>query len=58
MTDTLEDGYSPEITQEDLPNEYQYDRVEMLSKNQFVLVLWIKVASVMEGLRFLTKTQS
>ena len=33
-----------------LSNEYQHDRVKMVFKNLFILVLWTKVASALEGL--------
>ena len=49
MTETLADGYSSESTQQELSNEYQYDRVEVF-KDSFVLVLWTKVALALEGL--------
>ena len=49
MTETLADGYSSESTQQELSNEYQYDRVEVF-KDSFVLVLWTKVALAFEGL--------
>ena len=46
MTETLEQWYSSESTQQELSNEYQHDRVKMVLKNlSKVLVLWIKVAS-------------
>ena len=50
MTKTLANGYSYEITRRELSNEYQHDRVSMVSKNICVLVLWMKVASALEGL--------
>ena len=33
-----------------LSNEYQHDRVYMVFKNLFVLVLWTKLASALKGL--------
>ena len=40
------------ITQRDLSNEYQHDRVLVVfKKNVYVRVLWTKVASALEGLR-------
>ena len=36
--------------QRELSNEYQHDRVEMVFKNLCNLVIWMKVASVLEGL--------
>ena len=47
LIDTLANGYSSESTQQELSNEYQYDRV---FKNLCVLVLWMKVASALAGL--------
>ena len=38
------------LTQKEISNEYQHDRVEMVFKNLCVLVLWTKVASALEGL--------
>ena len=51
-TETLVHGYSCESTQQqELSNEYQHDRVKMISKNLCVLVLWNKIrASTLEGL--------
>ena len=51
MTETRADGYSYESTHRELSNEYQHDRVQMIFKNLFVLVLWTKVASALEGLK-------
>ena len=50
MTETLSNGYSSESTPRELSNEYQNDRVWMIFKNLCVLVLWMKVASALEGL--------
>ena len=50
MTEIIVHGYSSERTQGDLPNEYQYDRVQMVFKNICILVLRTKVASALEGL--------
>ena len=50
MTETLADGYSCESTRRELSNEHQHDRVQMIFQNLFVLVLWTKVASALEGL--------
>ena len=47
----LANGYSSESAQQELSNEYQHDRVLMVSKNLCILVLWTKVASALEGLR-------
>ena len=51
MTETLAHGYSSESTQQELSNEYQHDRVKMVFKNLWVLVLWAKVASALEALK-------
>ena len=52
MTETLANGYSSESTQWELSNEYQHDRVWMVIQNLGILVLWMKVASALEGLTF------
>ena len=44
MTETLANGYSSESTQRGLSNEYQHDRVLMVLKNIYFLVIWTKVA--------------
>ena len=36
------------ITQQELSNEYQHDRVLMVFKNLCILVLWMKAASAVE----------
>ena len=46
----MANGYSSERTQQELSNEYQHDRVQMVFKNLCVLVLCLKVASALEGL--------
>ena len=51
MTETLANGYSSERTQRELSNEYQHDRVSMFFKDICDLVLGMKVASALEGLR-------
>ena len=51
MTETLAYGYSSESTQRELSHEYQHDRVKMVFEKLCILVLWIKVASALEGLR-------
>ena len=51
MTETLAHGYSSESTQQELSNEYQHDRVSMVSKNLCNHVLWAKVAWPLEGLK-------
>ena len=51
MTETLACGYSSESTQRELSDEYQNDRVWMIFKNLCMLVLWMKVASALEGFR-------
>ena len=43
MTEPLARGYSCESTQRELSNEYQHDRVSMISKNLCILVLRTKV---------------
>ena len=50
MTETVAYGYSSESTRQELSNEYQHDRVSMVSENLFILVLSTKVASALEGL--------
>ena len=50
LTETLAHGYSTESIQQELSNEYQHDRVEMVFKNLYILVLWAKVALALEGL--------
>ena len=47
---TLARRYSSEITQRELPNEYQHGGVIMFFKNLCVFVLWTKVALSFEGL--------
>ena len=51
ISETLAHLYSSESTQQELLNEYQYDRVKMVSKNPCILVLLTKLASALEGLR-------
>ena len=49
---TLAYGYSYESSQQELSDEYQYDRVQMILVFFFcILVNWIKVASASEGLK-------
>ena len=50
MTETLAHGYSSESTERELSNEYQHDRVWVFFKKMCVFVLWMKVASALEGL--------
>ena len=52
MTETMEHGYSSESTRPELSNEYQHDRVQMIFTDLYILVLWTKVASALEGLRY------
>ena len=40
MTETLANGYSSESTQRELFNEYQHDRVLMVFRNFYFLVIW------------------
>ena len=51
MTKTLANGYSYESAQQELSNEYQHDRVQMVIKDLCVIVLGMKIASALEGLR-------
>ena len=51
--ETLANGYSSESTRRELSNEYQDDRVSMVSQEFCILVLWTKVVSALEGLRLL-----
>ena len=51
MTETVAHEYSSERTQRELSNEYQHDRVEMVFKSLCIFVLWMKVASALEGFR-------
>ena len=53
MTEILANGYSSESTLRELSNEYQHDRVLMVFKDFGILVLWMKVASALEGLTLL-----
>ena len=53
MIETLAHGYSSESTQQELSNDYQHDRVQMVFKNLCIIVLLMKVASAMEGLNLL-----
>ena len=50
MAATLAHGYLSESAQRELSNEYQHDRVWMVFNIVWVLVLWTKVASALEGL--------
>ena len=50
MTETLAYGYSSEIAQRKLSNEYQHDRVETVFKGLCVPVLWTNVASALDVL--------
>ena len=50
MIETLACVCSSESTQRELSNEYQNGRVWMVFKNDWVLVLWTKVAPALEGL--------
>ena len=51
MTGNLANGYSSESILRELSNEYQHDSVQMVFQNVCVLVLWMKVASALEGLK-------
>ena len=50
MFEPLANEYVSESTGRGLSNEYQHDRVLMVFKYRCVLVLWMKVASALEGL--------
>ena len=50
MTETLANGYSSESTHQELSNEYQHDMVSMIFEEIYILMLWTKVASALEGL--------
>ena len=50
ITETLANGYSSERTRRELSNEYQDDRVSMVFQESWILVLWTKVVSALEGL--------
>ena len=58
ITETLANGYSSESTWRELSNEYQDDRVSMVFQESCILVLWKKVVSALEGLRFYHMCQS
>ena len=47
---SLADMYLSESTQRELSIEYQRDRVQMVVKYLWVLVLWMKVDVILEGL--------
>ena len=51
MIETLAHWYSSESAKLALSNEYQYDRVRMVFKNCCVLVLRMKVALALKGLK-------
>ena len=57
ITETLANGYSSESTRRELSNEYQHDSAFMVSTNFCVFVLWTKVASAMEGLMVVRKSE-
>ena len=42
-------GTHSESTQQELSNEYHYDRVNMVFKKGCIFVLWMKVALALEG---------
>ena len=50
MTETMANGYSSESTQQELSNEYLYDRVKMISIGFCFFVPWMKVTTAAEGL--------
>ena len=49
MTETLTRRYSFEITQYELSNEFQHDRLSMVIRNLCIRVLWMKVARALIG---------
>ena len=51
MTETRAHEYSSESTELELSDEYQHDRIKIVFKNLFILVLWTKVAIALEGLK-------
>ena len=51
MTETVAHGYSSDSAQRELSNEYQHDWVWIAIKNLCILVIWMKVALELEGLR-------
>ena len=50
VTETLAHVYSLEITRRELSKEYQHDRVQMLFKNLWILLLWPKGVSALDVL--------
>ena len=50
MTETLANGYSSESTQQELSNEYQQYKVQMVFKDFCIFLPWTKVASALKGL--------
>ena len=48
-------GYLSERNQQELSNEYQHKRVQMVFKDLCVLLLWMKVAPALKGLRWKSK---
>ena len=53
LTESQSHGYVSESALWELSNEHQHDRVQMVFKNRCVFVLWTKVASALEGLRYI-----
>ena len=51
LTETLAHGYSSEIIQRELSNEYQRDRVKMIFLFDCSFVYWMKVTSASEALK-------
>ena len=49
MQKNLAHWCSSDSTQQELSNEYQHDRDEMVFKSLCVLALWAKVSSALEG---------
>ena len=52
MIETLANEYPSESTQQELSKEYQHNRLSMVFKNLWVLVVWSKVALALEGLKY------
>ena len=47
MIESLTHGYLSKSAQRELSNEYQHNRLWMVYKNLYVIVLWTKVASAL-----------
>ena len=51
MSETLSHRYASDRTQWELTNEYQHGRDWIVFKNICVVLLWVKVASALDGLK-------